>query len=691
MKIDCVIPLYNKKNFILNSVNSALNQKINKFNKIIIINDGSTDGGDLVINKAYKENKLVEIYDQENLGSSEARNLGVKSSKADFIVFLDADDQLHPKYLVCLYLMLSKNPKSKIFSAKHHSIYYNTNLIRNTKDIKLLKTNIVTLNDPILNYSINQRIFCSSGICIQRELIEKNLFPKSINVGEDIYVWLKIFEKNSLTYYNTELIYIFKISENRSIELFKETPYYLKKINEFLSIKKISYKIYFFIASIVYLYQIYENNEKIKKKYFDMIEIQSLFYHYILRLFNNKIFFYFYKIFKKKKDTLIKVKENISTNNFLLIVSNYFFSLPSIPIVILTLYLTKKYELISELLIVSSLTILFTSSISFYARPFSIIKNKLKLSIFFLKLKKILFFPLLLGLCGIVYLLNINNFYTVFIGIFFILHIWKTEAQLTISELINSKKLLIQNLLKNVSITIILISTILIDVYYIKYFAVCYLVFLNLDSVFYQFKYSHLIKIIYSLKKYYKKDLFLISLNSITLNITNFLHRFLVIFYLEKSLAGIFLFIYSMGSFPATLFNYVFSTTIIRNKLKIPFILIFLAAGYFFLCVYFTYIYLFKLENSIILNFFKIDHLLYVIFSMIGGIIMSCAIFFKNKIFKKINSLVKILYSEFFYSVLVILLILFFGKFLHQSYFGYLFFCNSIIAIVVYTLVYKIK
>ena len=44
MKIDCVIPLYNKKNFILNSVNSALNQKINKFNKIIIINDGSTDG-----------------------------------------------------------------------------------------------------------------------------------------------------------------------------------------------------------------------------------------------------------------------------------------------------------------------------------------------------------------------------------------------------------------------------------------------------------------------------------------------------------------------------------------------------------------------------------------------------------------------------------------------------------------------
>ena len=55
-------------------------------------------------------------------------------------------------------------------------------------------------------------------------------FLKNINVGEDIYTWLKIFKNNELVLYNKELIYIFKISENRSIDIFHEIPYYFKNI-----------------------------------------------------------------------------------------------------------------------------------------------------------------------------------------------------------------------------------------------------------------------------------------------------------------------------------------------------------------------------------------------------------------------------------------------------------------------------
>ena len=125
MKIDCIIPLYNKKNFILNSVNSALNQKLKKFNKILIINDGSTDGGDLFIDKIFKNNNNVEIINQNNSGASEARNKGIKLSEADFVVFLDADDQLHEKYLICLHMMLSQHPNTNIFSAQHFNIFKN--------------------------------------------------------------------------------------------------------------------------------------------------------------------------------------------------------------------------------------------------------------------------------------------------------------------------------------------------------------------------------------------------------------------------------------------------------------------------------------------------------------------------------------------------------------------------------------
>jgi len=88
---------------------------------------------------------------------------------------------------------------------------------------------------------------------------------------------------------------------------------------------------------------------------------------------------------------------------------------------------------------------MFTSSISLYARPFALIKNQIRLTILFVKLKKILFLPLLIVLISITFFLNFINFYTVFIGIFFILYIWRVEASIAVYELSNSKTLLLKN------------------------------------------------------------------------------------------------------------------------------------------------------------------------------------------------------------------------------------------------------
>ena len=115
MIVDCIIPLFNKKNYVSKAVKSAINQKIKKFNKIIIVNDGSTDGSDIIIENLSKKYPSIKIINQNNMGSSIARNVGIKNSNADFLVFLDADDQLHEKYLVCLHLMKFHNPACKIF------------------------------------------------------------------------------------------------------------------------------------------------------------------------------------------------------------------------------------------------------------------------------------------------------------------------------------------------------------------------------------------------------------------------------------------------------------------------------------------------------------------------------------------------------------------------------------------------
>ena len=157
--------------------------------------------------------------------------------------------------------------------------------------------------------------------------------------------------------------------------------------------------------------------------YLSTISRKSKFYYFILNIFDNIFFYNLYKKFKYKKDHIAKTKKNVVTENFLLIAVNYFLTLPSIPIIILVLYFTKKYEIISEILIISSLSIMLTSSISFYARPLALIKNQIRLTVLFVKLKKILFLPLLIILIFITFFRFYKFLYGIYWNFFYIIHL----------------------------------------------------------------------------------------------------------------------------------------------------------------------------------------------------------------------------------------------------------------------------
>jgi len=91
--ISIIIPLYNKEHIIRRSVQSLLSQSFKDL-ELIIVDDGSTDGSyDIVENIRDSHIRLIH---QENGGPSKARNTGVHSAKGDWILFLDADDELMP-------------------------------------------------------------------------------------------------------------------------------------------------------------------------------------------------------------------------------------------------------------------------------------------------------------------------------------------------------------------------------------------------------------------------------------------------------------------------------------------------------------------------------------------------------------------------------------------------------------------
>ena len=682
MEIDLIIPLYNKKNYIGKCLNSALRQHTIKFNKIIVVNDGSTDGGDIEVEKISKENSTVVLINQSNLGSSAARNKGIKLSNAEFVVFLDADDQLHHKYLLSINLMQHMHPKSNIFSTKHLNVYNNIDLIKNSKDIKIFKSKVVKLRNPIFNYSINPKIFCSSGICIRKKLFEKIYFPEGINVGEDIYTWLNLFRTNELIYYDKELVIILKISENRSIDIFKEIPYYLKKINEFKIYKNLTYLLYFLIASIIYLYQT-KSNRNLNKLFLINIKHQSKLIFALLNIANNIILFKLYQIFKKRKNEEENERIFPKIENFYILSANYFFILPGIPLIIISIYWSGNYSLISDVLLMSSISIFITSSISFYARPFTIISNKFKDALIFQKIKKILIFPILLILLIINYYAGLEKFFVINISILFILYLWRVEADLVLYELQGSKKKLTKNLIEIIFFLILLIISIF---YQNKIFEILILFFFLLIFIIKNNKIFNKKKVISSFKhtrNIINENTAYITINSFVLNFTNFIHRYLILFFVDKIYAGILFFAFSLGSFPANLFSFVFGATIIRNKKSIPKIGIYLFILYFLSAMYLIYLSVYDIADSLIYVFLNKDHLLFISYSMIGGVIMSYALFQKNKIFLN-YSIKKIFFPELIYSFLILAIIPFVYFYFDKSYFQFIFLINSIIAVLIF-------
>ncbi len=86
-----IIPIYNTGKELERCVNSVLSQTFEDM-ELILVDDGSTDdSGQLCDQFAEKDGRVVVIH-QENGGSSEARNTGVRNAKGNYLVFLDSDD-----------------------------------------------------------------------------------------------------------------------------------------------------------------------------------------------------------------------------------------------------------------------------------------------------------------------------------------------------------------------------------------------------------------------------------------------------------------------------------------------------------------------------------------------------------------------------------------------------------------------
>lgn len=94
--VSIVVPSYNYAHFLPETIESALSQTHANI-EIIIIDDGSTDNTREVAEQLLQQDARIQYVHQVNQGLSAARNTGIKHASGEFVVFLDADDLMHPQ------------------------------------------------------------------------------------------------------------------------------------------------------------------------------------------------------------------------------------------------------------------------------------------------------------------------------------------------------------------------------------------------------------------------------------------------------------------------------------------------------------------------------------------------------------------------------------------------------------------
>ena len=109
--ISVIIPFYNDKKYIEQSVKSILNQTF-PFYEILIIDDGSKDKESLEkLEEVSKIDKRIRVFHKNNEGLAATRDYGAsKSSKTcKYLMFIDSDDLLEPTFMECAYWTLETN------------------------------------------------------------------------------------------------------------------------------------------------------------------------------------------------------------------------------------------------------------------------------------------------------------------------------------------------------------------------------------------------------------------------------------------------------------------------------------------------------------------------------------------------------------------------------------------------------
>ncbi|MCH2195928.1 glycosyltransferase family 2 protein [Kordia sp.] len=195
-----IIPLYNKEEYILQTVESVLQQTFTDF-ELLIVNDASTDKSVAVVSQL-SDDRIQLIENPKNLGLSATRNHGISKANGDVIALLDADDIWLPTFLETIQNLYLTCPKAAIFGTDYVETYTSHEDLTPQKNIASSLKGTSFLMADFFEASMFQPIFCQSSLAFKKEICtETEVFNSTISFAEDIDFYIKYGSQYRVAYH----------------------------------------------------------------------------------------------------------------------------------------------------------------------------------------------------------------------------------------------------------------------------------------------------------------------------------------------------------------------------------------------------------------------------------------------------------------------------------------------------------
>lgn len=210
--ISVIVPIYNVEKYLNRCIESIVNQTYKNL-EIILVDDGSPDNCPQICDEwKEKDNRIVVIH-SSNKGAGNARNIGLKIAKGNFISFIDSDDMISEDYIYFLYNLF--DDETDITECEYINFFDEIDFPKN-KQYTILKYTMEEAMTSHINNSVFKQVIWNK--MYRKEIINTTYFPINKKIDDEFWTYKTIAQSRKLIH-SSKVCYAYRQQQESVMHL----------------------------------------------------------------------------------------------------------------------------------------------------------------------------------------------------------------------------------------------------------------------------------------------------------------------------------------------------------------------------------------------------------------------------------------------------------------------------------------